>query len=182
MGDGHLNQPTTAPANTARRIGAVSIRATASIEEQERYGHCFACGAANDSGLNLEFDALDDGSVTALYAPQERYQGWPNVLHGGIVATLLDEAAAYVAYARGQHAATARLTIRYSRPAPLDAPLRVTATLVKDTRRMLTIEARVTTLEDEKIATAEATLLLLTAKQEQEYGLIPLTDATNNNS
>ena len=47
---------------------------------------------------------------------------------------------------------------------------------------MLTIEARVTTLEDEKIATAEATLLLLTAKQEQEYGLIPLTDATNNNS
>ena len=142
----------------------MSIRATASVEEQERYGHCFACGAANDSGLNLEFDALEDGSVTALYAPQERYQGWPNVLHGGIVATLLDEAAAYVAYARGQHAATARLNIRYSHAAPLDAPLRVTATLVKDTRRMLTIEARVTTLEDEKIATAEATLLLLTAQ------------------
>ncbi len=151
----------------------MSIRATASLEEQERYGHCFACGAANASGLNLEFEAPEDGSVTALYVPQERHQGWPNVLHGGIVATLLDEAAAYVAYARGQHAATARLNIRFSRPAPLDTPLRVTATLVKDTRRMLTIEARVTTLEDEKIATAEATLLLLTAKQQQEYGLLP---------
>lgn len=159
----------------------MSIRATASLEEQERYGHCFACGAANDSGLNLEFESLEDGSVTALYVPQERHQGWPNVLHGGIVATLLDEAAAYVAYARGQHAATARLNVRYSRAAPLDTPLRVTATLVKDTRRMLTIEARVTTLEDEKIAAAEAALLLLTAKQEQEYGLIPLTDAANNN-
>ncbi len=159
----------------------MSIRATASPEEQERYGHCFACGAANDSGLNLEFEALDDGSVSALYVPQERHQGWPNVLHGGIVATLLDEAAAYVAYARGQHAATARLNIRYSRAAPLDIPLRVTATLVKDTRRMLTIEARVTTLENKKIANAEATLLLLTPKQEQEYGLRPLTDATKRN-
>lgn len=172
----------TAPASAADTTGAVSIRATASPEEQERYGHCFACGAANDSGLNLEFEALDDGVVTALYIPQERHQGWPNVLHGGIVATLLDEAAAYVAYARGQHAATARLNIRYSRPAPMDMPLRVTATLVKDTRRMLTIEARVTTLEDEKIATAEATLLLLTPRQEQEYGLLPLTDEPNENS
>ncbi len=157
----------------------MSIRATASLEEQERYGHCFACGAANESGLNLEFEALDDGTVTALYVPQERYQGWPNVLHGGIVATLLDEAAAYVAYARGQHAATARLNVRYSRAAPLDIPLRVTAALVKDTRRMLTIEARVTTLENEKIANAEATLLLLTPKQEQEYGLLPLTTEPN---
>ena len=160
----------------------MSIRAVASPEEQERYGHCFGCGVANDSGLNLEFESLEDGSVTALYVPQERHQGWPNVLHGGIVATLLDEAAAYVAYARGQHAATARLNIRYSRPAPLDTPLRVTATLVKDTRRMLTIEARVTTLEDEKIASAEAALLLLTLKQEQEYGLVPLADAVNNDS
>ncbi len=172
----------TAPPNTADTTGAVSIRATASQEEQERYGHCFACGAANDSGLNLEFEALDDGVVTALYVPQERHQGWPNVLHGGIVATLLDESAAYVAYARGQHAATARLNIRYSRPAPMDIPLRVTATLVKDTRRMLTIEARVTTLDDETIARAEATLLLLTPKQEQEYGLLPLTDEPNENS
>ncbi len=181
MGDGHLNQPTTAPPNTAGKTAAVSIRATASLEEQERYGHCFACGAANESGLNLEFEAFDDGSVSALYVPQERHQGWPNVLHGGIVATLLDEAAAYVAYARGQHAATARLNVRYSRAAPLDLPLRVTATLVKDTRRMLTIEARVTTLDDETIAKAEATLLLLTPKQEQEYGLLPLPDATKKN-
>ena len=159
----------------------MSIRATATLEEQERYGHCFACGVANESGLNLEFEAIEDGGVTALYVPQERHQGWPNVLHGGIVATLLDEAAAYVAYARGQHAATARLNVRYSRAAPLDAPLRVTATLAKDTRRMLTIEARVTTLDEEKIANAEATLLLLTPKQEQEYGLIPPTTELNDN-
>ena len=152
--------------------GAVSIRDNASPEEQELYGHCFACGAANEYGLNLEFESLDDGRVTALYVPQERFQGWPNVLHGGIVATLLDEAAAYVAYARGQHAATARLNIRYSRPAPLDEPLRVSASLVKDTRRLLTIETNVKTLADETIAVAEATLMLLTEEQEREYGLL----------
>ena len=104
----------------------MSIRANASVEEQERFGSCFACGMANDAGLKLDFEAVGDNSVTALYVPQEQHQGWPNVLHGGIVATLLDEAAAYVAYARGQHAATAHLNIRYSRPAPLDdAPARL---------------------------------------------------------
>ena len=159
-------------ANVTDKPGAVSIRATASPEEQERYGHCFACGVANESGLNLEFEALDGGGVTALYIPQERHQGWPSVLHGGIVATLLDEAAAYVAYARGQHAATARLNIRYSRPAPLDEPLRVSASLVKDTRRLLTIETHVTTLADERIADAEATLMLLTEAQRRQYGLL----------
>ena len=157
----------------------MSIRATATVEEQERYGSCFGCGMANETGLNLDFEALDDQSVTALYVPQEQHQGWPRVLHGGIVATLLDEAAAHVAYARGQHGATARLNIRYSRPALLDEPLRVSATLVKDSRRMLTIEARITTLGEDKIAEAEATLLLLTPEQKQEYGLTPLTADTN---
>ena len=157
----------------------MSIRANATVEEQERFGSCFACGMANDAGLKLDFEAIGDNSVTALYVPQEQHQGWPSVLHGGIVATLLDEAAAYVAYARGQHAATARLNIRYSRPAPLDEPLRVSATLLKDSRRMLTIEARITTLGEDKIAEAEATLLLLTPEQKQEYGLTPLTADTN---
>ena len=157
----------------------MSIRANATVEEQERFGSCFACGMANDAGLKLDFEAIGDKSVTALYVPQEQHQGWPNVLHGGIVATLLDEAAAYVAYARGQHAATARLNIRYSRPATLDEPLRISASLLKNSRRMLTIEAHVTTLEEDKIADAEATLLLLTPKQEHEYGLTPLTADTN---
>ena len=150
----------------------MSIRATATVDERERYGLCFACGERNEAGLQLEFESTDDNrTVTAVYAPQERHQGWPHALHGGIVATLLDEAAAYVAYTRGRHAATARLVIRYSRPARLDEPLRVSASLVRDARRILTIDAHVTTLDDQRIADAEATLLLLTERQELDYGL-----------
>ena len=150
----------------------MSIRATATVDERERYGLCFACGERNETGLQLEFEATDNNhTVTAVYAPQERHQGWPQALHGGIVATLLDEAAAYVAYARGQHAATARLNIRYSRPARLDEPLRVSASLVRDARRILTIDAHVSTLDDQRIADAQATLLLLTERQERDYGL-----------
>ncbi len=149
------------------------IRATASLEEQERYGYCFGCGTANDAGLKLDFETVDDTSVTAVYVPQREHQGWPRALHGGVVAALLDEAAAYVAYARGQRAATARLTIRFSRPALLEQPLRVSATLLKNTRRTLTIDAHVTTRGEERIADAEVTLLLLTPQQEQEYGVNP---------
>ena len=158
---------------------STSVRASVSAAEQERYSRCFACGMENDAGLRLDFEVLTDGEVTALYVPRDEHQGWPHILHGGIIATLLDEAAAYVAYARGQHAATARLNIRYRRAAPLDAPLRVSATLVKDARRSLTIESRVDTLDDETIASADATLLVLTQNQEHEYGLVPLPTGPN---
>ena len=43
----------------------MSIRATATVEEQERFGSCFACGMANDAGLKLDFEAVGDNSVTA---------------------------------------------------------------------------------------------------------------------
>jgi acyl-coenzyme A thioesterase PaaI-like protein len=84
----------------------------------------------------------------------------------------LDEAAAYVAYARGEHAATARLTVRYSTPAPLDEPLRVEARLVRATRRLLDVEGTVVTVSGTPIAGAEATLMLLTDHQKRAYGLI----------
>lgn len=147
------------------------VRTFASEEERARYGHCFACGPENPNGLSLEFFEGEEGSVSAVFQPKEVHQGWPRILHGGIVATLLDEAAAYVAYVRDQHAATARLNMRFTTPAPLDEPLRVEARLVRATRRLLEVEAEVATLTGAPIATAQATLMLLTDHQKREYGL-----------
>ncbi len=150
------------------------VLSSLSEEERARYGGCFACGTRNPIGLRLEFHVADEDNndaVTAIFQPEEAHQGWPNVLHGGLVATLLDEAAAYVAYARGEHAATARLNLRFSMPAPLDEPLRVDARLVRATRRLLEVGGEVTTLSGKPIAAARATLMLLTDHQKQGYGL-----------
>ena len=53
---------------------------------------CFGCGPANATGLRLEFLLADDGSVVSLPVVPSTFDGHPGYLHGGIIATLLDEA------------------------------------------------------------------------------------------
>lgn len=147
-----------------------AARSLASAEERAFYAGCFACGPENPEGLDLEF-TVSDGRAWALFQPRPVHQGWPRALHGGLVATLLDEAAAHVAYARGERAATVRLALRFRRPAPLDQPLRVEARLVRATRRLLEVHGEVTTLQGQPLAEAKATLLLLTESQKRAFGL-----------
>ncbi|BAS29217.1 PaaI family thioesterase [Limnochorda pilosa] len=83
---------------------------------------CFVCGPANPYGLHVEF-VQKDGASEATFTPPAHLQGWPGVLHGGIVITLLDEALAYAAWHAGLQGMTARLEVRLRRPAPLETPL-----------------------------------------------------------
>jgi len=53
---------------------------------------CFGCGPANLNGLRLEFLLASDGAVVSLPVVPEAFEGHPGFLHGGIIATLLDEA------------------------------------------------------------------------------------------
>ena len=53
---------------------------------------CFGCGAANEHGLHLKFLLAEDGSVVSLSTISNDYEGPRGYLHGGIIATLLDEA------------------------------------------------------------------------------------------
>jgi len=62
---------------------------------------CFGCGQANAEGLRLEFFLAGDGGVVTLPTVADRFEGHPGYLHGGIIATLLDEAMSKSARARG---------------------------------------------------------------------------------
>ena len=58
---------------------------------------CFGCGRNNPCGVKLSFDW--DGRVAkSEFTPTELHQGWQDIIHGGILTTLLDEAMAYAAY------------------------------------------------------------------------------------
>jgi uncharacterized protein (TIGR00369 family) len=83
---------------------------------------CFACGPDNPHGLQLTFEYGDGTARTAVMVAQ-RFSGWSSVLHGGIVATLLDEAMAHAAISRGIRAVTARLEVRFRKAIPVGAPL-----------------------------------------------------------
>ena len=53
--------------------------------------HCFVCGLENNYGLKLRFKETGPGEVTADYTVPEHFQGYPGVVHGGIVTAMLDE-------------------------------------------------------------------------------------------
>jgi uncharacterized protein (TIGR00369 family) len=91
--------------------------------DDDRSGTCFGCGSANAAGLRLEFYETDDG-VEVEYAAPEALAGAPGIVHGGIQATLLDEAMCMTAFAKaGTSVVTGELTVRYLRSVPTRTPL-----------------------------------------------------------
>ncbi len=74
--------------------------------------HCFVCGAANPTGLKLTFEQYGAG-VRAEFTPSPWHVGYEDVIHGGILAALIDDAMANIWFVRGEEALTAKLEIRF---------------------------------------------------------------------
>jgi uncharacterized protein (TIGR00369 family) len=89
-----------------------------------RTNHCFGCGPANREGLRLKFFAtgVDDRAVCNVQVPQ-RYEGPPGHVHGGIIATLLDEAMGKANKLAGIVAMTRTMEVEYLKPVPLKRTL-----------------------------------------------------------
>jgi uncharacterized protein (TIGR00369 family) len=77
---------------------------------------CFGCGPANPTGLHLEFQLAEDGAVVCLATVPDLFEGPPGYVHGGIIATLLDEIMSKSVRARGLTAMTRHMEIDYLRP------------------------------------------------------------------
>jgi len=74
---------------------------------------CFACGQENPISLGLKFKEIDENTVKGEFTPGENHQGYDGIMHGGLIATLLDEAMAYVIGFKDIQAFTAELNIRF---------------------------------------------------------------------
>jgi uncharacterized protein (TIGR00369 family) len=88
--------------------------------------YCFACGMNNPDGMRLKF-TLDEERQTFVckFRLGKRYTGPPGHCHGGIIATILDDAMGKVNKLHQVVALTKEMTIEYLRPVPLRTPLRV---------------------------------------------------------
>src|ERR1700687_3616951 len=94
------------------------------IKLQKNY--CFACGKNNFDGMRLRFTYdKDRNCFVCRFRLGKRYTGPPGHCHGGIIATILDEAMGKVNKLRQVIAVTAQMTVDYLRPVPLHTPLRV---------------------------------------------------------
>ncbi|MFZ0629728.1 MAG: PaaI family thioesterase [Acidobacteriaceae bacterium] len=118
--------------------------------------HCFGCGLENPSGLRLRFFTDADQNIVCRVRLASRFAGPPGHAHGGIIATLLDEAMSKVNRARGIVAMTRALDVQYLRPVPLGQPLLLTARHVSVAGRRHNIEAALTDASGHTLATATA--------------------------
>ena len=88
---------------------------------------CFACGRQNPIGLKLEFyEGSGPDQVQAEFAVPDEFQGYPGTVHGGIVATILDEVSGRAVMASTSDdnlMATLKISVRYLRPTPTATPL-----------------------------------------------------------
>jgi uncharacterized protein (TIGR00369 family) len=85
---------------------------------------CFGCGGANSCGMQLSFEQDDAARrIRGTFRVGARYQGGPGFVHGGIIATVLDEVMGKANRFRGVRAVTAELTIEYLKPVPVDQDL-----------------------------------------------------------
>ena len=130
-------------------------------------GYCFACGAHNPIGLKLDFE-LVGGHAEATFVPASEHQGFVGLIHGGLVGLALDEAMAKVLSLQGVEALTCEITVRLRRAVTVGEPLRVTAHLVRERRRLLELEARADGPAGEIVATASAKFLRMRARETDE--------------
>ncbi|HYA26883.1 MAG TPA: PaaI family thioesterase [Thermodesulfovibrionales bacterium] len=110
------------------------------VLEDDQY--CFVCGKQNPGGLNLGF-SFRDNKVFTEFTLRKTFQGYKDVVHGGIIAALLDEAMIKAALALGIYAVTAELTVRFRSPLFTDEKALVEAEVVKTGKRLIETAAHI---------------------------------------
>ncbi len=80
---------------------------------------CFACGSENPRGLRLNIIETEDGVLSEIRLPKD-YQGYSDIAHGGIIATILDEMAVWAAYKKGYKSATVEMKVRIKKPVKIE--------------------------------------------------------------
>lgn len=127
---------------------------------RDEYDHCFACGRANPIGLGLDgFEVIGD-EVRVSFSPRPAHAGFADVLHGGIVATALDEVLAWAGILiEGVLTVTGTLDIRFRRPAPPSGAYQLAGRVVSRTGRRLKMAGELL-IGDDVVATASGLYLV----------------------
>jgi len=109
------------------------------MQKQPNSRMCFVCGMENPIGLKAFFYD-DDGRVIVKFTPRQEHQGYPGVLHGGIITALMDEAIGRVVTSLDIWAVTAKLELKFRRSVPLGEQLTIIGEMIR--LRSRSFEAR----------------------------------------
>ena len=102
----------TAPSKEPNQFSAANLKAI----RDRTHSHCVVCASGNPTGLKLEFTLTADGAVEGVFAASPGLQGYDGLVHGGVIASMLDGAMTNCLFAYGKEALTAELIVRYHKP------------------------------------------------------------------
>lgn len=108
-----------------------------------KYANCFVCGHENPVGLKLDF-ACDDAEAFTWFDSPASFEGYEGVIHGGIIATLLDEVMAKIILSKNLVAVTADLNIRYRKPLPVGHKVKANGSITLQKSRTIHTQASLT--------------------------------------
>jgi uncharacterized protein (TIGR00369 family) len=135
--------------------------------------NCFGCSPDNPIGLKLKFQQEGDDMI-ATWDPGEHYQGWTNILHGGIQATLIDEIGSWLVFVHLKTGGvTSRLEVKYRKPVPVnEGPIKLRATFDKIHSRIAVVDVFLYSPDGNLCAEGKASYYLFdkeTARQKLMY-------------
>ncbi len=120
--------------------------------------YCFVCGEKNPSGLHLKF-SIHEGKALSEFVLQKTHQGYKDIVHGGIISTLIDEAMVKVALMQGMPVVTAEITVRFKNPLMVGEKAVVEASIIKMNKKIIETSAIVKKSDNTIVAEGHAKLL-----------------------
>jgi len=131
------------------------------MNKQPNSDLCFVCGRKNPAGLYMQFYDNGENEVCSDYTVASRYQSYPGIVHGGILASMLDEVVGRVAIIGDHHhfMVSVRLQVVYRHPVPVETPLKIRGRIVRLGGRLGKAQGEII-LPDGKVA-CEASITLV---------------------
>ena len=133
-------------------------------KRQPNSHYCFICGMENPIGLHLHIYETAPGEVESTYVAPDHFQGYPGVLHGGIVAALIDEISGRAQMGSDpmdpRFMFTAKLEVKFRRNVPVGKPLRIIGKAGKSKARSAEAWAGIYDAETDELLAEGNTLLM----------------------
>lgn len=139
------------------------------IGKQRNSKMCFICGMDNPIGLKAQFYNMEDGSVMTPFVFRKEHQSFPERVHGGLAATMIDELGLRAMWAKDQSeesfGVTMSLSVKYRKPVPYDEELFARGIVVKETPKFVTIVCEIYDRAGELLVNGEAVYIKLRPEQ-----------------
>jgi uncharacterized protein (TIGR00369 family) len=107
------------------------------------FPQCYVCGSDNPAGLHVTFARDGNAGCHAEYVARPEHAGWPGLIHGGLLFTLMDEAVAWAVCYAGLRGVTAKCEVQFRRPVTVGSRLFITGKIVESSRRVVRTHAEI---------------------------------------